>query len=218
MHAPTIDHWQAVKHILRYLKGTITHGLHFQVGSFLLSLFQWWLGWQSRWSSSTSGYCDNMGPNLISWSAKKQSTLARSSTKAEYRSLAHTTAELCWVRSLFRDFGIFLHHSPLIWCHNISALRLASNPIFHVRKKHIEIDYHFVREKVTRCDLDVRYVACVDQVDDIFTKGLSSVRFKYLKSKLHSDAPPLILKGHIDQPLQQSRQCQFHIFLDFHPS
>ena len=101
-----------------------------------------------------------------------------SSTKAEYRALASTTAELYWLRMLLRDFGIFLPHPPLLWCDNVSALAIASNPVFHARTKHIEVDYHFVREKV------LKFISTHDQLVDLFTKGLPSPRFKWLTSKL----------------------------------
>lgn len=90
---------------------------------------------------------------------------------------------------LLRDLGVFLRTPPVLWCDNIGAIQLAANPVFHARTKHIEVDYHFVREKVIRKDLELRYVATIDQIADIFTKGLSTVRFTALKSKLSIDAP-----------------------------
>ena len=79
-----------------------------------------------------------LGNSPITWSAKKQSVVSRSSTEAEYRSLAIITAELYWLRMLFKDLGIYLYHPPILWCDNVLALALASNPIFHARTKHIE--------------------------------------------------------------------------------
>ena len=89
----------------------------------------------------------------ITWSTKKQATVSRSSTKAEYRALASLTAELCWIHMLLWDLGIFLPHPPLMWCDNVSALAIASNPVFHACTKHIEVDYHFVQERVLKHDL-----------------------------------------------------------------
>ena len=85
---------------------------------------------------------------------------------------------------LLCDFGIFLSTPPLLWCDNFSALAIASNPIFHTRTKHIEVDYHFVREKVLRKDLMVKYISSNNQLADIFTKGLPFSRFHWLTSKL----------------------------------
>ena len=78
---------------------------------------------------------------------------------------------------LLRDLGIFLSNPPLLWCDNVSALAIASNPVFHARTKHIEVDYHFVCEKVLRKDLLVKFISSNDKLVDIFTKGLSSSRF-----------------------------------------
>lgn len=130
---------------------------------------------------STSWFCVFLGLTLVSWSAKKQHTVVRSSTEAEYKSLAHTAAKMSWIRTLLKDLHAFLHCRPIIWCDNISAISLASNPVFHARSKHIEVDYHFVSEKVLRKDLSVHYVASQDQVADIFTKGLHPRRLQYLR-------------------------------------
>ncbi|KAB2615774.1 hypothetical protein D8674_022362 [Pyrus ussuriensis x Pyrus communis] len=111
------------------------------------------------------------------WSAKKQSTVARSSTEAEYRSLAHTAAEVTWICKVLKDFGFPLSHKPTIWCDNISTLSLASNPVFHARTKHIEIDYHYIRELVLANLVEVKYVCSQDQIADIHTKALSKNRF-----------------------------------------
>ena len=100
---------------------------------------------------------------------------------------------------LLRDLCIFLPECPTIWCDNISALSLASNPVYHARTKHIEVDYHFVREKVLRKDLNVQYVSSADNVADIFTKGLHPRRFQYLRGKLKVDNIPFRLRGPISK-------------------
>ncbi|XP_028108194.1 uncharacterized protein LOC114307033 [Camellia sinensis] len=95
MHSPTVGHFAAVKRLLRFVKGTLTHGLSYSPSSFDVHAFS-----DSNWAGdlldrkSTSGYCIFLGSNLVSWSAKKQPTVSRSSTEAEYRSLAHTAAEI----------------------------------------------------------------------------------------------------------------------------
>ncbi|XP_028071844.1 uncharacterized protein LOC114274171 [Camellia sinensis] len=114
MHSPTVGHFSSVKRILRYVKGTLAHGLHFTPSHFGLQAYS-----DSNWAGdpadrrSTSGYCVYLGNNLVSWSSKKQSTVSRSSTEAEYRSLAHTAAELTWLQMLLVDFSI-PHTSPPI--------------------------------------------------------------------------------------------------------
>ena len=89
-----------------------------------------------------------LGPNLIAWSARKQVTVSRSSTEAEYKSVANANAELIWIESLLRELGVAQPHPSVLWCDNIGATFLSANPVFHTRTKHIEIDYHFVRERV----------------------------------------------------------------------
>jgi hypothetical protein len=136
-----------------------------------------------------------LGDCLISWSAKKQAVVSRSSTEAEYRSLSITTAELFWIRMLFKELRVSLSIPPVLWCDNIGALALASNPVFHARTKHIEVDYHFVREKVLNRDILIKFINTHDQVADVFTKGLPSARFLVLKVKLMVVPPPINLRG-----------------------
>ncbi|XP_028052879.1 uncharacterized protein LOC114257322 [Camellia sinensis] len=205
MHAPTVAHFSAVKRILRYIKGSLSHGLLFAPGSFHLTAYSdsnW--AWDATDCRSTSGYCVFLGSNLISWSSKKQSTVSRSSTEAEYRSLAHTAAELTWLQMLFADFHIPQPSPPVLWCDNMSALALAANPVFHSRSKHIEVDCHFIREKVARRQFFLKYVPSLDQLADIFTKSLSTARFSFLTSKLRVGLPPLNLRGHDKEEVQEA--------------
>uniref|UniRef100_A0A2N9HVG8 CCHC-type domain-containing protein n=1 Tax=Fagus sylvatica TaxID=28930 RepID=A0A2N9HVG8_FAGSY len=132
---------------------------------------------------STTGLTVFLGHNPITWQSKKQPTVSHSSTEAEYKALANCTADLAWVRIL-KNFGVFLRSPPTIWCDNLSALPLASNPIFHARTKHVEIDYHFVQEKVTNKDLQLHHISTDDQLADVLTKALPSPRFLYLHNKL----------------------------------
>lgn len=90
------------------------------------------------------GYLVYLEYNPITWSAKKQLTISRSSTKSEYRALASTIVELCWLHQLLKDLGIFLSNPRKLWCDNDSALAIASNSMFHARTKHVEVDYHFI--------------------------------------------------------------------------
>uniref|UniRef100_A0A2N9IYW1 Integrase catalytic domain-containing protein n=1 Tax=Fagus sylvatica TaxID=28930 RepID=A0A2N9IYW1_FAGSY len=133
---------------------------------------------------STIGYCFLLGDSLISWRSKKQSVVACSSTEAEYRALADTTAELLWLRWLLQDLGIDCSTTVPIHCDNRSAIQIAHNDVFHERTKHIEIDCHFVRHHLLQGTLQLRSVSSQDQLADIFTKPMPPGRFRDLISKL----------------------------------
>ena len=95
---------------------------------------------------STGGFAVFVGSNLVSWSARKQATVSRSSTESEYKAIANATAEVIWIQTLLQELGIRSPPAAKLWCDNIGAKYLSANPVFHARTKHIEIDYHFVRE------------------------------------------------------------------------
>ncbi|CAM8886571.1 unnamed protein product [Rhodiola kirilowii] len=184
---PTDAHWEAAKRILRYVKGTINIGLKFRRSSTTrLSIFT-----DADWAGcpddrrSTSGYTIFLGPNLIAWSAKKQPTVSRSSTEAEYKALANGTAEAIWAKSILKELGIKQRQIPILWCDILGATYLTQNPVFHARTKHIKIDFHFVREMVARGALDVRFISSGDQLADIFTKPATSQTLQRFRSNLN---------------------------------
>ncbi|XP_022154802.1 uncharacterized protein LOC111021968 [Momordica charantia] len=191
MQHTIVVHYSAVKRILRYLNGTKDLSILFQNSALTLSAFC-----DADWARdaidrrSTTGFVAFLGSSIISWSTKKQHTVSRSSIEAEYRSLATTTADLYWQRQHLCDLYVYLKDPPILWCDNVSAISLASNLVFHARTKHIEIDYHFVREKVVRKDISVRFVSSKDQIADLFTKALSTQAFLSLRSKLMFSVQP----------------------------
>ncbi|GJX55341.1 ribonuclease H-like domain-containing protein [Tanacetum coccineum] len=135
MHDPRDPHFTALKRILRYVRGTIDHDFSFM---------------------STSGYCVFLGDKLLSWSAtRRQVTLSRSSDEAEYRGVANVVAGTAWIRNLFLELHTPLFTATLVYCDNVSAVYLSTNPVQHQRTKHIEIDIHFVREYVASGQLRV---------------------------------------------------------------
>jgi hypothetical protein len=197
---PTDTHWQAVKHILRYIQGTIGCGLHLQHSTDLpIQAFcdADWAGCPDD-RRSTAGFAVFLGPNIVSWSSKKQATVARSSTEAEYRAMAVTTTEVVWIQALLKEIGYATTTVPSIWCDNLSATFLAANPVFHARTKHIELDYHFIREKLAAKQLSVQFICSADQIADVFIKSLSRSRFQSLRSKLTICSTMLGLRGRVE--------------------
>lgn len=199
LNAPTTIHMQAAKRILRYLKGTTDHGLHLTRDTSLsLTAFcdSDWAGDSTDYKSTTA-YIIYFGSNPITWSCKKQCTVAKSSTEAEYRTIASTTMEVLWLQQLFKELHILLPTRPTIFSDNLGATYLCANPVFHSPMKHIAIDYHFVRDLVQAKQLQVLHVPTGSQLADLLTKPLSSPRHSLLKSKIGVVEPTTILWGHV---------------------
>jgi hypothetical protein len=131
------------------------------------------------------GFAIFLGPNLITWCARKQATVSRSSTEAEYKALTNATTEVICVQSVLAELGINLSRSPCLWCDNLGVTYMTANPHFHGRTKHIEIDFHFVRELVVQRQLDVRFISSVDQVTDEFIKSLPAVKLDVFRRNLN---------------------------------
>ena len=186
MHCPTDEHWQAAKRVLRYLSGTRDQGIFLRSNN-TLSLHAYsdadWAGNRDDYTS-TGAYIVYLGSHPIVWSSKKQKTPACSSTEAEYRSVADTAAELCWVAHLMTELGISTSSQPVIYCDNVGATYLAANPVFHSRMKHVALDYHFVRQLVQSRLLRVTHVSSRDQLADALTKPLPRPRLEDLNSKI----------------------------------
>ena len=133
---------------------------------------------------SVTGYVIYLGGNLIAWSARKKKFVARSSAESEYRSLASVATKVMWLQSLFSELGLpKLVAIPVIWCDNIGANSLAFHPVFHARTKHIEVDVHFIREKVEAKQLEVKFVPTEEQAADVLTKPLVANRFELLRQR-----------------------------------
>jgi histone deacetylase 1/2 len=139
---------------------------------------------------STGGYLVYLGSTPISWKSRKQRTVARSSTKAEYKALADGTVEILWIRSLLAELWISTSSMTMLWCDNLGATFLSANPVFHARTKHVEVDYHFVRDRVAKREIQVRFISSKDQLADVLTKPLPPVSFAYFRSKLRVESPP----------------------------
>ncbi|XP_058219798.1 uncharacterized mitochondrial protein AtMg00810-like [Rhododendron vialii] len=150
MCASRSTHFDVVLRILRYVKGTLFHGLYYSAHSSLeLCAYS-----DADWAGDpidrrfTTGYCFFLGDSLISWQSKKQSLISRSSTEAEYHAIADTTQELIWLRWLLTDMSVIHSTATILCCDNQSVVQIARNDVFHDRTIHFEIDCHFIRQHV----------------------------------------------------------------------
>nr|GEX05680.1 ribonuclease H-like domain-containing protein [Tanacetum cinerariifolium] len=146
-----------------------------------------WSGCLTR--RPTSGYCVFIGNNLLSWSSKRQPTLSRSSAQIEYHGVANAVVETCWLRNLLRELRTTLSFATLVYCDNVSAVCLSSNPVQHQRTNRIEIDIHFVRDLVAVGQVRVLHAPSRYLHADIFTKRLSSALFEEFRISLSVRCP-----------------------------
>ncbi|KAF1314267.1 Retrovirus-related gag-pol polyprotein, partial [Globisporangium splendens] len=166
---PCPTHWQALKRVFRYLQATPTHGIAGDI--------------ESR--RSASGYVSVLNGGCVSWRSKKQRSVALSSTEAECMALSEATQEAVWLKTFVRELGENTSDDPVkILEDNQGSIALAKNPEFHKRTKHIDIRYHFVREKVEDGQVVLEYCPTQEMLADIMTKPIPSAQFDYLRTKL----------------------------------
>ncbi|GMI98031.1 cysteine-rich RLK (RECEPTOR-like protein kinase) 8 [Hibiscus trionum] len=188
MHHPYERHLVAVKRVLRYLAATLHFGMVFKPSTQPSSLVAFA---DADWGScpddrrSTTGNCVYLGNNIVAWTSKKQKVVSRSTMEAEYRSIADTASEITWLRALLHDLGIKQAKPPIIWSDSISAVALSINPVFHAQSKHVNLDVHFIRERVTAKDLVINYVPAPFQTADGFTKPLTTSFFTLFQRRLN---------------------------------
>jgi hypothetical protein len=183
--SPRTSHHQAVKRIFRYIKSTLEYGIWYSCSS-ALSVRAFsdadFAGCKID-RKSTSGTCHFLGTSLVSWSSRKQSSVAQSTAEAEYVAAASACSQVLWMISTLKDYGLSFSGVPLL-CDNTSAINIAKNPVQHSRTKHIEIRYHFLRDNVEKGTIVLEFVESEKQLADIFTKPLDRSRFEFLRSEL----------------------------------
>jgi hypothetical protein len=188
MHDPREPHLAALKCILHYVHGTLDLGLHLHASSqFELAVYSDvdWVGCPNT-LKSTLGYAVFLG-DKVSWSSKCQNIVSRSSAKAEYRVVANAVAEASWLRQLLAELHTPLHQATLVYYDNICTVYMSTNSVQHQRTKHIEINLHFIRERVTLGAVHVLHVPTTSEFTDIFTKGLpASVFTEFRSSRVQS--------------------------------
>jgi hypothetical protein len=184
--SPRESHLKATKIILRYLKHTQDIGLWYPKGaSFELVGYL-----DSDYASdkverkNTSGTCQLLGRSLVSWSSKKQNSIALSTAEAEYITVGSCCAQILWIKATLKDFGINFKNVPFLY-DNESAMKLTNNPVQHQRTKHIDVRHHFIRDHQQKGDITIESVGTEDQLADLFTKPLDEKRFHKLKNELN---------------------------------
>ena len=184
--APKECHLVAVKIILRYLIHTPTLGLWYPKGSSfdLLGYSDSYYAGCKVDRKSTTGTCQFLGRSLVSWSSKKQNSVALSTAEAEYVAAGACCAQLLWMKRTLSDYGCEFSKIPLL-CDNESAIKLANNPVQYSQTKHIDIRYHFLRDHETKGDIAIRHVRTDKQLADIFIKPLDETRFCALRNELN---------------------------------
>ncbi|XP_042752101.1 secreted RxLR effector protein 161-like [Lactuca sativa] len=183
---PRQTHLNAVHQILRYLKATPGQGIFFPNGGGM-NLATYcdadWLGCPATRRSRTV-YLILLGGAPISWKTKKHSVVSHSSAEAEYRAMASSVSETLWLRWLLKHLGPPPIGPTPLFCDNQVAMHIANNHVFHEQTKHVEMDCHFVRERVESKEVRPTHVHTTHQVADLFTKALGSQRLHFLLSKL----------------------------------
>ncbi|GJU97860.1 ribonuclease H-like domain-containing protein, partial [Tanacetum coccineum] len=178
MHKPLKSHLKIALKVLRYLKNNPGIGVHIvKQPKVSLEAFV-----DADWAKcvvtrkSVTGFCIKLNGSLVSWKSKKQNTLSKSSAEAEYRAMASVTSEIVWILKILKDLN-WEHFMPVnMFCDSQAAIKIAANPVFHERTKHLEIDLHFVREKILSGVLKTQKISSADQTADIFTKGLDKLQ------------------------------------------
>jgi hypothetical protein len=194
---PRCVHLVATKHVMRYLKGTIDYGLSYDGDhDFTLSGYT-----DANWAKSvsdrksTSGYCFSLGSAMISWQSRKQSSIALSTTEAEYIAACSASYKVIWLRKLLTGLFDLEMRATLILYDNQSCIKMTENHVFHDRSKHIDIRYHYICDMVQRGALKLQYISTDEQFADVLTKPLSHVKFEYFQDKLDIVRKDLPQKG-----------------------
>ncbi|KAI3510533.1 hypothetical protein L1887_17599 [Cichorium endivia] len=187
MERPTVKHLQAVKHILRYIKGTVDYGLVYTRGSDEKDVTRYTdsdLARDVNDRRSTSGMAFYLNENLVTWASQKQRSVALSSCEAEFMAATSATCQGIWIRRLLIELTGKTVSPVVLYVDNKSAIELMKNPVFHGRSKHIDTRFHFIRECVENGDILVKHVSTNKQKADILTKSMARNKFEEMRNLL----------------------------------
>ncbi len=175
-----------MRRILKYIKHTLHCGIFYEAKSQLQVHGYTNADWAGNVLDrrSTNGFLFSFGSGVVSWSNKKQPIVALSSMEVEYRGATIVACEVVWLQKLLSDLGQLVNVPVVIYCDNISSILLVNNLVYHVRTKHIEVHYHFIREKVLAKEIDLIHVSTENQVADMFTKALGTDKLRKFRKML----------------------------------
>lgn len=187
MERPTTMHYNATKRILRYIKGTVNHGLVYSrgVGNYILSGYSDSnMAGDTDDRKSTGGVAFYLNDNLITWISQKQKCVALSTCEAEFMAANAAACQGVWLRNLLRQITDIGDAPVVIFIDNKSAIDLTKNPVFHGRSKHIDVRYHFIRDCIERGEITVKHVCTTEQRADILTKAMARKKFEEMRTSL----------------------------------
>ena len=186
MHQPKIHYMTVIMRILRYLKGTSSRGILFGKSDQLDLLAYTDVDWVSDRDDrkSVSGYFTLVGGNLVTWRSKKQQVVALSSAEAEFHAIAKGITEVIWLKKLLSELGFPQKKACKLFCDNKAAISISGNPVQHDHTKHVEINRHFIKEKLEKKIISLTFVRSKDQLTDILTKAVTSEVFERTLCKL----------------------------------
>lgn len=186
MQNPRKPHLEAARRVMRYVKGSVGLGIQFKMGGSLdvEGFCDADYAGDMDTRRSTTGYVIKLGESVVTWCSKRQPTVSLSTTEAEYRAAAMAAQEIVWLRLVLKELLNAEDERVVLRCDNMSSIYLANNPMFHARSKHIEVHYHFIREKVLAGQVDLKYIDTHRQVADIFTKSLPSAKMKKFREDM----------------------------------
>ncbi|KAJ9523902.1 hypothetical protein QJQ45_020097, partial [Haematococcus lacustris] len=184
MSAPTKEHWRVLRGVLRYVADTAAMGLMYGASAGLVGFCDADFAGDTDTRRSTTGHVFMLHGGAVSWSSRRQPTVAASTTESEYMACSAAGKEGLWLRGVLADLslGSAVVQPVTIMCDNEAALTLVKHPIASARSKHIDVLHHFVRERVARGELVFKFCGSAANVADVFTKALPSVKFEFCKT------------------------------------